>query len=211
MPRKPPSKPTVLSDAATQAVDRLRRFYDIGRQANEIGGGYGEGTSVQFAEQMGLSRARVDHARTFAKRIGEAEFESICEMRDANGRAFGPGHATQLMAVEDEQLRARLLSQWAKHGWTVTQLRDAIRGKLGKRSHGGRRRNLPATQKAAVEELQRVTRHWLDLYRGLRHPPENVAAALRGFPAALRKRLGTAADALTELQQSLGGDDVTGE
>ena len=70
---------------------------------------------------------------------------------------------------------------------------------------------MPATQEAAVEELQRLTRHWLDLYRGLQHPPENVAAALRGFPAALRKRLGAAAAALTELKQSLGRDDVTGE
>jgi hypothetical protein len=66
-------------------------------------------------------------------------------------------------------------------------------------------------QEAAVEQLQRLTRHRLDLYRGLQHPPENVGAALRGFPAALRKRLGAAAAALAELQRSLGRGDVTGK
>lgn len=96
-----------------------------------------------------------------------------------------------------------MLSLWAKNGWTVVQLKAAIGRKLSKRSQGGRKLKLPSTKSDAIQQLQRLSRRWLDLYTGLEKPPDDTAVSLTCLTATLRKKLQTAAQVLTEVRASL--------
>ena len=194
------------SDAAaertTEAIAKLKRYYDLGRRAQKLGksneGAYAPGVIAQLAEETGEERATLNKCRQFADQYAAADFKELCQLRRPDGKPIGWGHVTKLLTIpqENKKLRAKLQSLAATEGWTARRLESEIGEhyeSVG--SRGGRPSKLPTSKSEALRQVLQRSQQWLRWYEGFENAeglsvsdlPNEVQTRVKAVVREIRK------------------------
>jgi hypothetical protein len=138
---------------AERMADRLRQQHALGQAALHV---QEDGKSIaDLAAKHGYSEYSLRKIRAFARDFSQADVDELCASRRPNGLPLHWGYVPILLAVESKHgvaQRKRFQQRATKHGWTVPELRRAVRVELGFSGHG-RTLSLPENTAAAMESL----------------------------------------------------------
>lgn len=197
-PASPAADPAVQAKGR-RLIDRVRRYYELGRQAEALGG---EVATEDLAAAAGVSVSTMRTIRRFAKQYTEDELTAFLALRRPNGLPLHAGHLGHLVTVPNRRERRKFEQEAAEQGWTADDLRVAIQQRLGKLSghHTGHVKEPPTAEAGLLklvhqgEWLQARCRAAIAKVR-----KEDSTAKL----AKLAKRLNSAAEQLERVEAAL--------
>jgi len=134
-------------------VERIRQQHRLGRQviqAREAGK-----SIADLAERYPYSEHTLRKIRAFAEQYSDSDLDELCEGRRPNGLPLHWGYIPILLAIEAKRgklERKRFQARAIKKGWSVAELRRAMRQKIGIKGHG-RTMAVPEDLNAALQDL----------------------------------------------------------
>lgn len=196
-----------VSERTTEALARLRKYYDLGRRAQQLGkssnGAYANGVIEQLVMETSENSATLHKCRQFADQYTAADFRQLCKLRRPNGKPIGWGHVTKLLAVpyEHKKFRTQLQNRAADEGWTARRLEAEIKANYEiVKTRGGRPSNLPSTEDEAIDQISQRSQQWLRWYGELKDAEWLSVADL---PEGVQKRLKSVERAMRRLEEEI--------
>ena len=201
-----------VPERTTEALARLRKYYDLGRRAQHLGesrsGVYSKGVIEQLVDETDESSATLIKCRQFADQYTATEFRQLCKLRRPNGKPIGWGHVTKLLSVpyEHKKFRTQLQNRAADEGWTARRLEAEIKANYESvETRGGRPANLPSTEEEAIDQISQRSRQWLRWYGELEDAEWLSVADL---PDGVQKRLKSVERAMRQLEEEIKMEGV---
>ena len=144
--------------------------------------------------------------RAMANVMTEAELETICELCEQHGKAWGPTFLVALGRLPRVRDRRKLAKQAIRNGWGLDELQRRIRREIGPQRDAklvGRKRQVDLMSETAIlEQIQGLCLSWIRLNTQLQQTSDRPAkAGLALLPKKLREEFTEVATLIAELQQ----------
>jgi hypothetical protein len=157
-----PAASESIAAKAQRMVDRLRQQYSLGVEALHS---QDKGRSTaEFAAEQPYSPHTIRKIKAFARQYSPADFNALCRGRRPNGLPLHWGYIPVLLAIEGKHgtgQRRKFQNLAIENGWTVPELRLAVRDQLGVSGHG----RTPKLPENVQEGMQGLAESLAFLYR----------------------------------------------
>jgi hypothetical protein len=126
---------------------------------------FGKDAAGQLAVALAIPKQDLYRCKVFADTYADGDVKKLVTKTTAGGRRLKWSHVDLIIRIQDDKLRRKMLDRVFANDWSVRELSDAIKDKLGKRGKGkGRPRATPSTPQGAIALLAKQAKTVVDVY-----------------------------------------------
>lgn len=126
---------------------------------------FGKNAAGQLAVALDIRKQDLYRCKAFADTYSDSDVKKLIARTTVGGRRLKWSHVDLIIRIQDDKLRIKMLELVFTNDWSVRELSDAIKDKLGKRGKGkGRPRATPSTPQGAIALLAKQAKTVVDVY-----------------------------------------------
>lgn len=209
----PTQKKPKIPDRVNAAIEKIREFYRIGKEAPR-NTRYGNHEIKKAAGELGMNEATFRIACVFATHetgYTPTELEDLIrQIKEHNYGdkkwVLGISHVSRLLSISKaNQERLKLQQEAIDNKWSCAKLDDVIRLKFGTRKKGGRKRQVPGDAAGVLNQVEQECDRWERWWESLNRPvdkdkPTERPPALKSLTPEIQKRLRKLTDKVRNLK-----------
>jgi hypothetical protein len=200
-------RPKASREDVDQAIREIRAYHAQGRKSlreQPERGSWGAGEINAQAKKLGWNPDKLRSARQFAdpeNGYSGERLDELFRLLREHRPVFGVSHAGRLASVP-MPLREEIQRECVEGNWSVAELGKAIKKRLGRRRHGGRRRRVSREAADVLVQLEEMTDTWRRWFRRAADG-EDDRPILDGLPARVREKVREVDAAMSGLRDAV--------